>query len=213
MNTTKAIMYAVLFAASVTPALAQDVRITTFKSDSTFTLNGRTFTVSRNPDTTATLQADFARTSRACPPDCLQPQVIADGVATLGELEVLTFLEDRVTDGTGLLLDARMPEDFAANHIPGAVNVPVSTLGPENRFRTDILHALGAVSNADGTMNFTDAMALTFYSGGVWSNDAPAAINHLLSFGYPTDKLFYYRGGMQAWLHVGLTAITPQSPG
>lgn len=56
-------------------------------------------------------------------------------------------------------------------------------------------------------------MALTFYSGGVWSSDAPAAIGHLLTAGYPPEKLFYYRGGMQAWLHIGLSTISPQTPG
>lgn len=204
---------AALIASSVLPALAQDVRITTFKSDSTFSLNGQTFTVSRNPDITATLQGEFARTSRACPPNCLQPLVAADGVTTLGELELLVFLEDRVTAGTALVLDARAPESFAANHIPGAVNVPASTLGPDNRFRTDILLALGAVTGAGDTLDFTNAMDLTFYSGGIWSPDATTAINHLLLAGYPSNKLFYYRGGMQAWLHVGLTAITTQAPG
>jgi len=213
MNTMTAFTCAALFAAYATSAMAQNVRITTFKSESTFTLNGQTFTVSRDTDTTATLQGEFALTSRACPPDCLQPLVAADGVATFGELEVLSFLEDRVTDGTGLLLDARAPVDFAVGHIPGAVNVPVTTLVPENRFRVDILRALGAEPNADGTLDFSNAMALTFYSGGVWSDDAPTAIDQLILAGYPANKLFYYRGGMQAWLHVGLTAITPQNPG
>jgi len=50
-----------------TATMAQDVRITTFKGDSEFTLNGRTFTITRNQDTTAMLTGDFALTSRACP--------------------------------------------------------------------------------------------------------------------------------------------------
>jgi len=63
-----------------TAALAQDVRITTFKNDSQFTLNGRTFTITRNQDAAATLNGDFARTSRACPPHCIQPMTLEDGV-------------------------------------------------------------------------------------------------------------------------------------
>jgi hypothetical protein len=47
----------------------------------------------------------------------------------------------------------------------------------------------------------------------VWSNDAPNAIGHLLAAGHPANKLFYYRGGMQAWAHVGLTILQPQNPG
>lgn len=190
-------------------AYAQDVRITTFRSDSTFTLNGQTFTVMRNQNTRATVRGIYALTSRPCPSNCIQPMIVADGVATLGEIEVLDFLEDRVTGGAGLLLDTRAPADFATGSIPGSVNVPVTTLAADNRFREDILRALGAVPQLDGSLDFSNAMMLAVYSGGVWSDDAPAAIKHLLEAGYPANRLFYYRGGMQAWAHVGLTIHQP----
>ena len=192
---------------------AQDIRITTFKSDSTFTLNNRTFTVTRDQDTQASLRGEYALTSRACPPHCLQPLVAAEGVATLAELEVLAFLEGNVSGGTGLLVDARSPADFAKGAIPGSVNVPFPTLAPENRYRDDILRALGAVDRGDGVLDFTHAMALSLYSGGPWSNDAPTAIESLLAAGYPAEKLFYFRGGIQAWAHVGLTIQRSQNPG
>jgi len=194
-------------------AAAQDVRITTFKNDSQFTLNGRTFTITRNQDAAATLNGDFARTSRACPPHCIQPMTLEDGVTTLGEVEVLAFLENEVSDRRGLLLDTRSPDEFARGSIPGAVNVPFMTLAPENRYRGDILQALGAVSNADGSMDFTNAMSLALFSGGNWSSDAPRGIDNLLAAGYPPENLFYYRGGMQAWMHVGLTVHLPTNPG
>lgn len=190
---------------ATTQVQAQDVRITTFKNAVTFTLNGQTQTITRTQDTSATLPDEFARVARPCPTDCIQPMIAAPGVTTVGELEVLSFLEGDVTDKTGLLLDARAPSEFGALSIPGAVNVPTDTIAPENRFRDDILRALGAVDGADGTLNFANAMSLTLFSGGVWSKDAPTAIEHLLLAGYPADKLFYYRGGLQAWLHVGLT--------
>lgn len=192
---------------------AQDVRITTFKTDSTFSLNGQTFTVTRNQDTRAMLPNEFALTSRACPPHCLQPMVAADGVVTFGELEVMDFLEDRVTNGTGLLIDTSAPETFNRTSIPGSVNVPAPTLAPDNRFRDDILRALGAVPQTDGSLDFSGAMLLAVYSGGVWSDDAPTAIEHLLAAGYPANRLFYYRGGMQAWVHAGLSVQPPQNPG
>jgi len=196
-----------------TGATAQEVRITTFKSDATFTLNGQTFTITRNQDTGATMQGEFARTSRACPPDCLQPMHAADGVVTAGELEVLAFLEQDVTDRRGLLLDTRAPEAFARGSIPGAVNVPFVTLGPENRFRDDILRALGATTAPNGTLDFTNAMSLTLFSGGAWSSDAPDAIEHLITAGYPAEKIYYYRGGIQAWIGVGLSVQFHQTPG
>lgn len=194
-------------------ALAQDVRITTFRDDSTFTLNGRTFTVARNPDTTATVPDDYALTSRACPPNCVQPMVAADGVATIAELEVLDFLEDVVTGGGGLLIDTRATAAFGADTIPGAVNVPQVTLEAENRYRADILRALGAVDTADGGLDFTNALSLVLFAGGPWSPDATQSVKLLVDAGYPADKLSFYRGGMQAWVQLGLTTLQTQTPG
>jgi rhodanese-related sulfurtransferase len=204
---------AAAFCVIATTGNAQDVRITTFKSDSTFTLNGQTFTVSRDQNTGTTLRGEYALTSRACPPNCIQPLVVANGVVTFAELEVLAFLEEHVTGGTGLLVDARAPADYATGSVPGSVNVPFPTLAPDNRFRDDILRALGAVDQGEDTLDFSQAMELTLYSGGPWSADAPTAIESLLAAGYPAEKLFYFRGGMQAWAHVGLTIQNSQNPG
>jgi rhodanese-related sulfurtransferase len=113
---------------------------------------------------------------------------IADGITKLGDLELLDFLENRVSGGTGLLLDTRVPAEIATGSIPDGVNVAVATLNPENRFRDDILRALGAVAQVDGSLDFTNALALTLYSGGVWSNDAPNAIRHLMAAGYPANS-------------------------
>ena len=33
------------------------------------------------------------------------------------------------------------------------------------------------------------------------------AIKAMLREGYPADKIFYYRGGMQAWHILGLTVV------
>jgi len=184
---------------------AQDIRITTFKSDATFTLNGQTYTISRIQDPNAVLRGDYARVARPCPTDCLQPMSAAAGVITSGELEVLAFLEDVVSNREGLVLDTRIPDDFATGSIPGAVNVPFMTLAEENRFRNDILRALGATDGPNDTLDFTNAMSLTLLGGGPWSANAPDAIDHLIAAGYPPQKLFYYRGGMQAWAHAGLT--------
>lgn len=213
MNKITKLACVVSAVAAGTAAQAQDVRITTFKSDSTFVLNGQSFTIARNQDTAATLQGDFARTSRECPPDCIQPMSVVPGVATLGELELLAFLETKASEGVGLLIDARLPASFAQATVPGAVNVPYLTLDAENRFRDDILRALGAVEQADGTWDFSAALDLALFCNGAWSNDAPAAIENLTAAGYPADKLYYYRGGMQAWLGLGMTTQTAANPG
>ncbi|MEL6957904.1 MAG: rhodanese-like domain-containing protein [Pseudomonadota bacterium] len=193
-------------------ALADDVRITTFKDAVTFSMGGQTFVVNRDQNTRATVPQDFALTSRACPPNCIQPMIAADGVETLGELELLGFLTGPVSDSTGLLLDVRAPADFASGAVPGAVNVPASTLSDENRYRTDILRALGATGD-DDALDFSGAMALTLYAGGPWSPDARNAIIDLLEAGYPSEKLFFFRSGMQGWVSLGLTTVSSQNPG
>ncbi len=203
---------AVLALSAPERSAAEEVRIAPEKVESSFTLNGRTFTIGRIQDQDHFLTDYFARTSRPCPPFCIQPMGVAEGVATIGELELIGFLEEVAAAEHGLLIDSRLPEWFARGAIPGAVNVPFSTLDPENPYRDDILRALGA-TGPSGALDFSGALELTLYSNGAWSGQAPAAIRHLIASGYPPEKLRYYRGGVQAWAQLGLTLVDPQTPG
>ena len=47
------------------------------------------------------------------------------------------------------------------------------------------------------------------FCNGMWCGQSPANIRTLLRFGYPADKLKWYRGGMQDWEILGLTTVTP----
>ncbi|WP_377510609.1 rhodanese-like domain-containing protein [Octadecabacter sp. R77987] len=194
-------------------AVAQDVRITPARAQTSFEINGQTFTIARNQDSANTLTGEFARTSRECPPFCITPMIVADGVTTMGELEVIRFLEQDAADGTGLLIDSRLPDWFVQGTIPGAVNVPFHTLEATNPYRDDILRALGAAKLADGTLDFTQARALLLFCNGAWCDQSPRAIRSLLDAGYPAGKLSYYRGGMQSWRSLGLTVATPRNEG
>jgi rhodanese-related sulfurtransferase len=193
-------------------AVAQDVHLTPNLPDLTLTLNGATVTIARNPDPQAVLSGDFTRTSRACPPFCIQPASAGAGVGTVGELELLAFLQDHVVPGTGLLIDARLPEWFAGGTIPGAVNVPFATLDIGNPYRQDILLALGAV-DAGGTLDFTNALQIMVFCNGPWSDRSTRMVANLLRAGYPAGKVTWYRGGMQDWLMLGLTTTTPEGAG
>lgn len=77
----------------VGPGEAQEVRLTEDRARVTFLFNGSEVTIGRIQDQSHQLSGEFARTSRACPPFCITPMVVAPGVQTLGELEVLAFLE------------------------------------------------------------------------------------------------------------------------
>ena len=189
-------------------AQAQNVNITPDVAARSFVLNGKDVTISRvqNPD--HQLPAELSKTSRPCPPFCVTPASAAPGVATIGELEVMDFLETHVAKGDGLLIDSRVPDWFRKGTIPGAVNVPFSTLDIANPYRDDILKALGA-RNSDAGWDFTDALALTLFCNGPWDEQSTRAVQSQTQAGYPPEKIQYYRGGIQLWMLLGLTVRQP----
>ncbi|MEM9247371.1 MAG: rhodanese-like domain-containing protein [Pseudomonadota bacterium] len=194
------------------PAVAQEVRLEPGLLEARIELNGEVIVIGRTQDPDARLSGEFTRTARACPPDCINPMEAAPGVKTVGELELIEFLETQVAAGEGLLIDSRVPAWFDKGTIPGAVNVPFATLEPSNPYRTDILIALGAREMADG-LDFADALDVLLFCNGPWCGQTPRAIRNMIEAGYPAEKIKYYRGGMQLWELMGLTKVTPQSQG
>ncbi len=195
----------VLFAA---PTVAQEVMITPSMSSKQVTINGATITIAREQNPDAVIPDEYAKTARACPPFCIHPMSAGDGVETIGELELLDFLETNVAAGRGLLIDSRLPEWFEKGTIPGAINVPFATVEETNPYRDQILEALGAVKTGDG-WDYAGAMELALFCNGAWCDQSSRAINSLMAVGYPADKLKYYRGGMQSWTSLGLTVKQP----
>ena len=190
------------------PVAAQDVRITQDMLTRSITLNGTEIVIDRIQDSEHQLSGEFARTSRACPPFCITPMSAAPGVSTIGELEVMDFLETQVAVGSALLLDSRLPEFFEKGGIPGSLNLPFATLDATNPYRDEILVALGATASGAG-WDFASAKTLALFGNGAWCDQSTRAIRHLLDAGYPAEKLLYYRGGVQAWLQLGLTHHIP----
>lgn len=189
-------------------ATAQTVQISDGIASVEFTINGETLTISRNQDTTARLTGAFVKTSRPCPPNCILPMSLGNGIFSIGEREVIDFLVNTVAGGTGLLIDTRRTADFNKGSVPGAVNVPTATLSPENTFQTDILMALGATQN-DGQLEFSRARPLVLFAEGNWDPQVANAVAHLINAGYPPTQIIVYRGGLQDWLHLGLTVTGP----
>jgi hypothetical protein len=48
------------------------------------------------------------------------------------------------------------------------------------------------------------------FCNGPWCDQSPRALKNLVLLGYPPHKLNYYRGGMQLWQLLGLTAVVPE---
>ena len=173
--------------------------------------NGKKVRIERNNDTSNRLTNSFAKTSRPCPPFCVHPIKLAPGIETSGELELLEFLKTDVKKGTGVLVDARMPQWFEKGTIPGSVNIPFTILstGMENQHTKKIVRLLGARQDSKGQWNFNKVRALMLFCNGLWCDQSSRAIESLVKMGYPEEKLFWYRGGMQAWQLLGLTTVTP----
>lgn len=169
---------------------------------------GIPITIKRVQNTSNKLVDDFSKTSRPCPPFCINPMSAAEGVITVGELDIINFLNKDVANGDGLLVDARMPNFYNSETIPGSINIPFVLFTSSAR---DILPLLGAIGTDDGGWDFSGAKKLLLWCNGPWCAQSPRAIRALLAVNYPADKLFYYRGGMQLWKILGMTTIQPRS--
>jgi hypothetical protein len=102
--------------AVLAPAVAQDtVNIRREIPSVTGQTPQGTVEIARNPDVNATISSDWARTSRPCPPFCIQPMISAAGVTPIGELEVLDILQDP----DAILVDSRTSKWFDGGTIPG----------------------------------------------------------------------------------------------
>lgn len=115
----------------------------------------------------------------------LQPLQSAEGVRTVGELEVIEHLRRGEP-----VVDSRTAAFHADATLPGARSIPF----PEAAERVDELDK---------------RRATILFCNGPQCPQSPRAIEALLEAGYPADKILYYRGGMHDWLTLGL----PTEPG
>jgi rhodanese-related sulfurtransferase len=170
---------------------------------------GKTISIQRNQNTKNLINPAFAKTSRKCPPFCIQPLILAPGVETIGERKMLEYLQ-QVSSGNDnvLVIDSRSRPWVVRGTIPGTINIPFKTLSKNTEENiTDILEDEFGVTRGDSLLNFTYAKTLVLFCNGLWCGQAPTNIKSLLKLGYPAHKLKYYRGGMQAWESLGLTTI------
>ncbi|MEN8180108.1 MAG: rhodanese-like domain-containing protein [Pseudomonadota bacterium] len=180
--------------------------------------NGKMVTISRSADKDAKIPEAFARVSRHCPPFCVQPAKLAQGVDTIGELEVLGSLK-RISNGdrTLMVVDSRTPEWIMRGTIPGSVNIPWNKINvdvegsfevaAEAETLAEILQSQFGARLVDGQWDFRNAKTLILFCNGAWCPQSSTNIKTLLGLGYPAYKLKWYRGGMQDWVSLGLTTV------
>jgi len=191
----KPLTTAILALALATPAFAQEVNISRNIAVVTVETATGPVEIKREQNTDAVIEGDFARIARPCPNFCIQPMTPAQGVATVGELELLAALQDPDI----VVIDSRVRPDWATGTIPGAISMPYTEM-------VDRLDELGCEVDFDGFLCEPEtAKTVVLFCNGPWCGQSPAAIRRIIKAGYPAEKISYYRWGMQGWRMLGLT--------
>lgn len=235
MKTSLASIILITVMAASFSAHAQNVavKITENKTYSTVHDGGELIKVSRLHDSSNVIEASFAKTSHPCPPFCINPSRLDEQVQTVAELEVIKFMETQLYRGAGVLVDTRSQNTHQQGTIPGSINIPFSVF--ENEATSvelaEVFESLGVVKRSgvnpvllivegfgllDGDKkterwDFSHAKDLLLWCNDSWCDQSPRAIHGLISAGYPAEKLYYYRGGMQMWQSLGLTTVMPKN--
>lgn len=115
----------------------------------------------------------------------LQPVIVADGVRTVGELEVIEHLE-----AGHPVIDSRSADQHQALTLPGAASLP-HTETVERRHELD------------------PDMPSILFCNGPQCGQSPAAIRALLAAGHRPELIWYYRGGLHDWMTLGLPTVSP----
>jgi rhodanese-related sulfurtransferase len=209
------VMAAMLCAATgATAAADKPVGITPTMMDATVSHGADSVKIMRDQNNAAVVIPAFAKTSRPCPPFCIQPIKLAPGVETLGEREIIDYLV-RMSQGDSsiMVIDSRTPGWVEKGTIPGAVNIPWTALNPAKGADpisiSEIMEDQFGVTSLEGLWDYSGARTLVLFCNGMWCGQSPNNIANLLKFGYPADKIKWYRGGMQSWSNLGLTSVKP----
>jgi len=173
--------------------------------------------IMRNQNNKNTVNPSFAKTSRPCPPFCIQPMQLRPGIETIGEQEMIHYAVmmskgQKMPDGSEvMIIDSRTPDWTAKGMIPGAVNLPWTLLserkGADPISIAEIMTEQFGANEQNGLFYFDQAKTLVLYCNGMWCGQSPNNIKSLLKYGYPAHKIKWYRGGMQNWEILGFNTV------
>lgn len=125
----------------------------------------------------------------------LQPIVPVPGVVPVGEIEVLEALNDK----SYVVVDMRTVEWRVKSTIPGSAHIPYTEVAGR-------LDEFGCAKASD-KWDCADALKVVAFCNGPACPQSPLAIKAMVREGFPPEKIYYYRGGMQDWTVLGLTTV------
>lgn len=136
------------------------------------------------------------------------PIKIHKDVQTYGEMEVMSFIKEMQNKTSMLIIDTRDEEWYGYRTIPGAINIHYIYLTMpkvfEEEYKASLLK-LGIAYN-DNSFDFSKAKTILLFCNGAWCSQSPKMVKALLALGYPPEKIKWYRGGMDDWLGLSMTA-------
>jgi len=142
----------------------------------------------------------------------VQPIKLGNGIQTVGELEVLKFLKLLdINPEEYAIVDSRKPSWYKKITIPHSINIPYTDIAFDEYFPKDFKKNLNLlnVSLDKKKLDFSNAKKIIIFCNGSWCAQSARAIEELVKLGYPKEKLFWYRGGLQDWIGLGFTTIKP----
>ena len=170
--------------------------------------SGKKIKIERIQDSNNKLTDDYTKTSRPCPPFCIQPTKIDLDIKNIAELELISFMQNEVKKQTGLIIDARLKKWYELETIPSAINIPFPVMQNASKSKAEkIFRLLGMKIRADGSWDFSHVKKLVVFCNGVWCEQTAHFMKGILKHNYPKNKLSYYRSGFQGWKLLGLTSI------
>ena len=114
----------------------------------------------------------------------IQPMVVAEGVRTVGESELVEHLENGMP-----AVDSRDRDAYEAATIPSAASLPFAD----------------AVVRRD---ELDRERPTVFFCNGPQCGQSPRAIRALVAAGHPPELIWYYRGGLHDWVTLGLPVVS-----
>jgi len=113
----------------------------------------------------------------------IQPMLVAAGVRTIGEIEVIDHIDQGLP-----LIDSRTDDLYQTSTIPHADNIP----------HTEAVERIGELDQERPAV---------FFCNGPQCGQSPHAIRALIDAGHQPEMILYYRGGLHDWVTLGLPTV------
>jgi rhodanese-related sulfurtransferase len=203
----KTLLMLLIFTFGLCAGQYERVKITPHKSYIYVYHKGKAVKVHRIQDTKHKITGEYAKIYR--PGKFIQPIKIHKDIQTIGEVELLAFMQEKINKKQGLLVDLRPKKVYKKGSIPSAVNIPARVKDDKVKIKK-ILKIFGMKKKKNGKFNTKNVLDIVFYCNGLWCDKSSEFIHALLELGYPAKNIFYYRGGFQMWKILGFTTVTNQ---